>query len=111
MAVIGVLIALPLALGACNPAVADSRIIVGAFGSVTQIVVGLPQIVLLCQLHDHGSLSIANCIFQAFGGAIFAVDLVLERASFFNVLPFVLVAVEWGLVLFLVVYYSCQRRA
>jgi len=96
--------------GPCSGSTLKTQYIIGGIATFTQLLVWLPQIVLLFVTRESGSLSILGVTIQAFGGLLFAIELVLEQANFVNVLPFIAVFVECFLILGMIIFYSRRRE-
>jgi len=99
----------PVVAGPCTPLVRSVKTATGFVASVGQALVYVPQILLLRRTRQAGSLSCLAILIQAFGGLAFVVDFLCLRGSFWEILPYVVLTAECGLILGMLCYYGRRQ--
>lgn len=100
---------IPMAAGPCTSLVSSVKTAAGSLASVGQALVYVPQILLLRRTQQAGSLSASSILIQAIGGFAFVLDFLCLRGSFWEMLPYMVIAAECSLILGMLCYY--RRRS
>lgn len=100
----------PFVLGPCASIVFPLNLGIIGLATVFQAFIGVPQIILLYKLRDHGALSISAIAIQAVGCAILTVTFYQEGALWLNFLGPVCCTLEMTIILMLIAYFWYERR-